>query len=320
MNYYVILNGCSSDYYIQAEEMKDFIHDNIDAEAEGKSIIFYNEENKKEAIDNSPTKDICLIKIERYQPENILEILCQLTSQEEADLFLFGSNFAGNELAVRFGYRVSGSSLVGVNKVNLRKRELMCYKPVYSNHIEGEFVLNKKPYCISIAKGYASKTYKKIISKNIVKEIDMTQLRKDSFVKTYEILCQEAEVNELENAKFVVIIGQGARNKQGVKEIEEIAKKLGAQIGITRPVAMNAWAPIDKLVGISGMIIKPKLCIAAGVSGAAALMAGIEKSEYIIAINIDEKAPIIKNSDVAVIDDCFEVLEQLLRIVQLDHS
>lgn len=320
MNYYVILNGCSRDYYTQAEEMKCFIHDNICLEAEGKSVIFYNRENKKDVIDNSPTKDVCLIKIERYQPESILEILSQLTSQDEADLYLFGSNFAGNELAVRFGYRVSGSSLVGVNKINLRKKELICCKPVYSNHIEGEFVLNKKPYCISIAKGCASETYKEIISKNIIEEVDMTHLYKDTFIKNYEILCQEAKVNELENAKFVVIIGQGAMNKQGVKKIGEIAKKLGAEIGITRPVAMNAWAPMNKLVGISGVMIRPKLCITAGVSGAAALMAGIEKSEYIVAVNIDEKAPIIKNSNVAVIDDCLEVLEQLLRIIQLDRN
>jgi electron transfer flavoprotein alpha subunit len=69
------------------------------------------------------------------------------------------------------------------------------------------------------------------------------------------------------------------------------------------------------MIGVSGAMTKPEVCIAAGVSGAAAFYAGIEKSKTIVAINTDIRAPIIKASDAAVIDDYKAVMSELVKIV-----
>lgn len=75
-----------------------------------------------------------------------------------------------------------------------------------------------------------------------------------------------------------------------------------------------------KLLGVSGTMVSPKICIVAGVSGAAAFYAGIEKTKYIIAINKDEHAPIIKMADVAVVDDFIPVMETLNQLVENDKG
>ena len=88
---------------------------------------------------------------------------------------------------------------------------------------------------------------------------------------------------------------------------------MGAAFGITRPVAMNAWEEMRRLIGVSGTLARPEVCIAAGVSGAAAFYTGIEKSRFIIAINTDAQARIVKAADVAVIDDYKAVMNELVK-------
>ena len=90
---------------------------------------------------------------------------------------------------------------------------------------------------------------------------------------------------------------------------------MGADFGVSRPVAMNAWAPMDRLMGVSGTRAAPALCIVAGASGAPALYWGIEKAGLIVAVNPDERAPIVANSDAALLDDAVAVLEELAEIV-----
>ena len=85
--------------------------------------------------------------------------------------------------------------------------------------------------------------------------------------------------------------------------------------GVTRPVAMNGWALIDEIVGVSGHIYSPEVCITIGVSGSAAFYAGIEKSGFIASVNHDECAPIIGMSDVFVIDDYENILERLFQVL-----
>ena len=90
---------------------------------------------------------------------------------------------------------------------------------------------------------------------------------------------------------------------------------MGAAFGVTRPVAMNAWAPMDRLVGVSGTRAAPELCIVVGASGAPAFYWGIEKAALIVALELDEHAPIVRNADAAVVDDGLAVIEEVAEIV-----
>lgn len=316
MKYTAVLNGCSGNFISQAEEIHGFLEGNVHRTMEGNTIIFYDDDNRKsELIGNSPTPNIKLIKVSRYQPENILAILKQLELNEDVDLYLFPSDFTGSELSVRFGYRMEGSSLVSVNKIDIKEGCLACHKAVYSNHMQGEFVLRKRPYCISIAKGCVDNKPILSIPHGTIFEIDMTDISKDVFIQDHKFI-EEKEFSGLEDARFILIAGRGVKSKENVKRLEEIAKEIGAELGVSRPVVMSAWASMNQLVGVSGIMTKPELCIAAGVSGAAAFFAGVEKSKYIVAINTDEKASVIRSSDIAIIDDYERILEELLKIIK----
>ena len=96
-----------------------------------------------------------------------------------------------------------------------------------------------------------------------------------------------------------------------VKKVEELASLIGGEIGGSRPAIIEGWLGQDSLVGISGKVITPDICIMLGVSGAAAFFAGVRKSKTIIAVNSDPEAIVFQKCDYVVIEDCMKVVDSL---------
>jgi len=83
---------------------------------------------------------------------------------------------------------------------------------------------------------------------------------------------------------------------------------------------MNAWAPMDRLIGVSGVRTAPALCIVAGASGAPAFSWGIEEAGLIVAVDIDAHAPIVRDADLVLLDDAVAILEELAAIVAAERE
>ena len=96
-----------------------------------------------------------------------------------------------------------------------------------------------------------------------------------------------------------------------VKNVEDLAKSLGATTACSRPVADIGWRPHHEHVGQTGVAIRPNLYIAAGISGAIQHLAGVNGSKVIVVINTDPEAPFFKAADYGVVGDAFEVLPKL---------
>jgi len=118
----------------------------------------------------------------------------------------------------------------------------------------------------------------------------------------------------LEEADFIVGAGNGVHN---VATVEALARALGAAVGASRVAVDDGKFPRDKQIGATGKTVNASAYVAVGISGAVQHLQGIKGCRYVIAINRDAGAPIVKRADLTVIGDAEDVMQALLtRIAQ----
>ena len=120
----------------------------------------------------------------------------------------------------------------------------------------------------------------------------------------------------LPEAELVVSAGRGLKGPENWGIVEQLANELGAATACSRPVADMDWRPHHEHVGQTGVAIRPKLYIAAGISGAIQHLAGVNGSKTIVVINTDKEAPFFKAADYGIVGDAFEVLPKLTEAVK----
>lgn len=116
---------------------------------------------------------------------------------------------------------------------------------------------------------------------------------------------------DLAQADRIFCVGRGISDKDSIAIAEEVAIALGAEIAGSRPVIDAGWLPKERQVGKSGTKVKPKLYIAAGVSGAPEHLEGMSAADLIVAINSDAKAPIFRVAHYGTTCDLFDLLPAL---------
>jgi len=121
----------------------------------------------------------------------------------------------------------------------------------------------------------------------------------------------EAKGVDLSRAEVIVSAGRGVGKQENVPVIAALARALGGELGASRPVVDAGWVDHGHQVGTTGQSVAPKLYVACGISGAIQHLAGMKKSEFIVAINKDKDAPIGEVADVLVVADVMQFVPAL---------
>jgi len=137
-----------------------------------------------------------------------------------------------------------------------------------------------------------------------------------SRIEVLEVRAKEKEVS-ISDAETIIAVGRGVKNEKDMELVQELANLIGAQIAGTRPLVESGWLDAKRQVGLSGRTVKPKLIITLGVSGSVQFAAGMNGSEYIFAVNNDEKAEIFNVAHYGIVGDLYEVLPELIERVKL---
>ncbi len=105
--------------------------------------------------------------------------------------------------------------------------------------------------------------------------------------------CDSANVN-LASADVVVAEGLGLRSAENFQMERQRAAVLSAEYGCSGPLAQKGWVTSARQIGHTGKIMRPKLFIAAGISGAIQHRVGVKGAALIVAISIEKNAPIFE--------------------------
>lgn len=226
------------------------------------------------------------------------------------DAVLFASTQEGKDLAPRLAARFDSCSVTDVTEI----REDVFVRPAFGGTVleKMTFADGKKLFATVRGGSYpkpegaaASVTEKtvavpdeKVLAKFIEKTIDIT------------------EKVDLEGATVVVAGGRGCKDEETFALVKELAEALGGEVGASRPVIESGWASRAHQVGQSGKMIAPKLYIACGISGAMQHISGVTNSDYIVAINKDEDAPIFEIADLGIVGRCEKILPLMIEAVK----
>ncbi len=147
-----------------------------------------------------------------------------------------------------------------------------------------------------------------------VEEVSL-DLADDSRVRLLGFEEPEAGDVDITAQDVLVAVGRGISSEANLEVAEDLAAALGGAVCGSRPVIDQGWLPLVRQVGKSGLTVKPRLYVAAGISGAPEHVEGMKGSELIIAVNTDAGAPIFSIAHYGIVDDATDVLEALAAAV-----
>ena len=116
---------------------------------------------------------------------------------------------------------------------------------------------------------------------------------------------------DITEAKILISGGRGVGNQEGFDKLQSLAKVLNAQVSASRAVVDAGILTHERQVGQTGKTVRPDLYFAFGISGAIQHLAGMEESDFIIAVNKDKFAPIFDVSDIGIVGDVAQIIPLL---------
>lgn len=102
-------------------------------------------------------------------------------------------------------------------------------------------------------------------------------------------------------------------SKENFKHLQDLAELLGGEVGGSRAAVDAGFIDHDRQIGQTGTTVRPKLYIAAGISGAIQHRAGMQEASLIVSINNDPEAPINKIADYVIHGDLGEVVPKMIK-------
>ncbi|HEY9724110.1 MAG TPA: electron transfer flavoprotein subunit alpha/FixB family protein [Oscillatoriaceae cyanobacterium] len=241
------------------------------------------------------------------------EVLGKLVGEQHPAVVLFPATSFGRDLASA----VAAANKLGVaadaSDLKVEGGALKVVRPIFGGNalvtLSGQgaqtLLVTVAPKAFERAQAGAGKTAE-VVDVPVSGVSPRTQIRQ--FVE--EVASGKIALNE---AEIIVAGGRGVGSAEKFSIIEDLARALGAAVGASRAVTDAGWRPANEQIGQTGVTVKPKLYIAAGISGAVQHWVGMKESGYIIAINTDPEAPIMKVADLAIVGDLFKVIPELIK-------
>ncbi|MGI6110258.1 MAG: electron transfer flavoprotein subunit alpha/FixB family protein [Eubacteriaceae bacterium] len=247
-----------------------------------------------------------------YNLDQYADVLAQIAEEIKPDTILFGATQDGKDLAPKVASALkTGCVTDAVNIAVADDGTITWTMPMYSGTVLDDVVIEEaRPQIGSIRSG----AFKKLdeAPEGTVTKKDVTVSDDAIKAEILESVKELAETVNLEEAEIIVSGGRGMGSVENFQQVKVLADLLGGVVGATRPAIEDGWIPRNHQVGQSGKIVSPKLYIACGISGATQHLSGITGSDYIVAINKDEDAPIFEVANVGIVGDVNKVLPVMI--------
>ncbi|MFK5958585.1 MAG: electron transfer flavoprotein subunit alpha/FixB family protein [Lutibacter sp.] len=265
-------------------------------------------------------------RLEPYRTLPHAALATKVLKQEDPQIVLFGATSVGRDLVPRLasvlncGLTADCTILdIGDHFVKKEKKEyknlLYAIRPAFGGSIMANIInWDMHPQMATVREGVMKKEiFDENYTTEVIKiDVESTVKDEDFVVKIIDRHIQESGVN-LKDAPIIVAGGYGVGSKENFQHLEELAELLGGEVGGSRAAVDAGFIDHDRQIGQTGTTVRPKLYIAAGISGAIQHTAGMQEASMIISINNDPDAPINKLADYVIHGDLGVVVPKMIK-------
>ena len=236
-------------------------------------------------------------------------------------MLLVGATTVGRSLAPRVAARFRTGLTADCTILDIKENtDLVQIRPAFGGNIMAQIVTpNSRPQLATVRYKVMSAPERSESESGEIVKLFIGKEKLKSNINVLEVVPKSKE-KEISEADVLVVAGRGVKSEKDLAMIKELAELLGGELATTRPLIEAGWVDAKRQVGLSGRTVRPKLIITCGVSGAVQFTAGMNNSDYIFAINCDEKAPIFKVAHYGIVGDIYDVIPMLIEKIKSNVS
>jgi electron transfer flavoprotein alpha subunit len=255
--------------------------------------------------------------LDTYQPEIYVKVLSELVGRYRPEILLLPGTGLGNDLAPRLAERLATGLISHCTKdsVDMSERLLLGAFPVLGGEMAHTVACpDARPQMACLQPGHFPVPYEDPYRAGTVQSVDvdlagvtgrLTWLDLDAVV--------ELPPEPLSKARIVVSAGRGMGDAAGFALVEQLAEVLGGMVAGSRGAFDEGWISDQQVIGIGGECISPDLYVACGLSGDIYHYFGAQDAKFLVAINRDEEAPIMRVANMAIVGDARRVIPAMLQ-------
>ncbi|WP_251861006.1 electron transfer flavoprotein subunit alpha/FixB family protein [Clostridium sp. Marseille-Q2269] len=253
--------------------------------------------------------------LKNYTTDGYTKVIHDLIQEIKPEILLVGATYIGRDLAPRISSRLSTGLTADCTGLDIDEatRNLLMTRPAFGGNLMATIVCeNNRPQMSTVRPGVFEKLEKNSSRKGNIENINIDLKESDIKVKIKEVIKLAKKIEDISEAKILVSGGRGLGGPDGFEKLKELADLIGGAVSGSRAVVDSGWIDKAYQVGQTGKTVRPNLYIACGISGAIQHLAGMQDSDYIVAINKDESAPIMKVADLSIVGDYKKILPSMI--------
>lgn len=255
-------------------------------------------------------------ELRNYTTDSYAKVIDEAIKMYKPEIVMYGATHIGRDLGPALAVKSGTGLTADCTQLELpaEDRQFRMTRPAFGGNLMATIMCpHHRPQMSTVRPGVMKKLENPQTGKQgeIVK-LNVSFAEGDIRTKVLEIVKTAKDAVSLTDAKVIVAGGMGVGSAEGFKLLEELAEKLGGIVAASRAAVDAGWIDKSRQVGQTGTTVKPQIYIACGISGAIQHIAGMQDSDYIIAINNNEAAPIFEVADYGMVGDLHKVIPELI--------
>lgn len=255
------------------------------------------------------------VRLQYYLTEPYAQAVCQIALEEVPNVLLFGATSIGRDLAPRLSARLRTGLTADCTKLEIDEEgNLFMTRPAFGGNLFATIICpGSRPQMSTVRPGVMQK---RTVDSGRAGQIIPVSVRFDESkfaVRCVEEVMEMQSVEKIEDAKILVSCGRGVKN---TTPAFDLARNVGGTVSASRALVDACVLEQPRQVGQTGKTVRPAAYLAFGISGAIQHLAGMEDSEFIVAVNTDKGAPIFKVANLGIVADAAATMAELNKLLE----